>query len=100
MSLNARELKKQSLPYGRKKKWSISRMSDDPRMVVALRSFAYPRTQHSGHWALKVDENLFFWRGGGVEDLKYQGPCLFSDNGSMFVGIHRASNKKYPLFWP
>lgn len=44
MGLNAREPKEQNLPYGRKKKGSISRISDEPRMVVALRSLACPRT--------------------------------------------------------
>lgn len=73
MNLNAREPKEQNLPYGRKKKRSISRISDEPRMVVVLRSLACPRTQDSGNWAQKLGRR-------GVEDLKCQakGPCLFS----------------------
>lgn len=52
-------------------------MSDDPRMVVALRSFAYPRTQHSGHWALKVDENLFFGGEGEWKTSNTKDPACF-----------------------
>lgn len=72
MNLNAREPKEQNLPYGRKKKRSISRISDEPRMVVVLRSLACPRTQDSGNWAQKL--------GGGewkTSNAKLKDPACF-----------------------
>lgn len=99
MGLNAREPKEQNLPYGRKKKGSISRISDEPRMVVALRSLACPRTQDSRNWAQKVDDNLFSG-GWKTSNVKLRTLLVFIDNGNMFVGVHGASNEKYPLSWP